>query len=1234
MTTYSLPSSGFHDLVFRKDVETAMKSVRKVLDNDKSSKLRLAESVDHTYSDKYKLAELLTNTSIVALMKVLQELGLTREILLQSLQEEEEEGGEEGDSNSKSKMKRSKTLRFEASESCVFEREEVVDVPSSSFTKETETETTTHYESSQTKTKNETKTEANQDDDFGFTTTNNDIQNPSIETNDSNNNSNSNRNSKSTTITQIVHRVIKQHYTIQTKWEISLYSGNDVQHKRILQTRTATFPFVQSTPLYGSRSKSMSPKAPFPPHQEISPSEVSLTWLFQQIDAAPDKSCSHFCIDLQDSANKTPRRNPQIEAALSSMQDFQSWTNRVAAWFLKSSMQYDDCESRGVYALSADDEETASHYRKMIRMGMPDGAVIQKMSVDGVPSHIQDTVLAGDEPPKAAGESRIGSALSRTVRDTQIFVPILPLFRDDDDNDDNEKEGGTNGDEAMNDNEETNENEDMSSPSESWTEGLDAFETETETKTETKTELQANSRALVELGSRTLSLSGDTAMTTQQSDQARSQHKQAVVSVADTTTFLNEHSRTMETVKNQLSKTFPNNGNQKEPITVQEAMVVILCRHSVRLTQMFFQSVNYIEHLLEQQLVAAVGKRVQRSDLDKFVRYHNEQLFAPNTTPQRFCYTIRRPERYPDGILSIVEENSDVESYRCRDSSREKSEAISTHVRAVPALEADPVEVPLNAATSLALRGTVYIHGWLNHRFGTAPRSFQLSARARQFSSFVLLVGTMTSNNKLQPKDAIILRNKDEVIIPLLLNEIPTATEFKTSIGSLSPEQQRFASSFRSMQLDSSILGVCVIQIKPQLEKLLGLPKDSLSKEMKLTEDLTELFVKYQIPSDLLSCDCGDDSTARERVTNVKEHVASVLDVIASQKKQQLEEEAEKADMALEQNLSGEVYIRADGTKVRRMKKMGRSMMELGSAPLHRPNPCVPPSLNCMGMERMCFGSAAPSPRAAVESEPVSRSMPMFAGASETTDRGSAPPQRPNPRFQYPLCYDAIDQGAATTLQNAVAFDSADSSGWDGKESTNRESTRLSSDEMSQDSTGHTSMEETKPPSDVVDIANIPKLLDRNIELHDKNTALRSTTVETTNSGWTLIRQENLLSESKSRILGTDEIGSEKSRAFDLLDALSRSGSLEIPFSELHVLICATQEFEKTVMETVIQDNINPIEKIEVSTLLMASTILGLPPKDLVRSGTDRKRLEKSFPMLLHDAKRPKTTNGDDNGNY
>jgi hypothetical protein len=86
-----------------------------------------------------------------------------------------------------------------------------------------------------------------------------------------------------------------------------------------------------------------------------------------------------------------------------------------------------------------------------------------------------------------------------------------------------------------------------------------------------------------------------------------------------------------------------------------------------------------------------------------------------------------------------------------------------------------------------------------------------------------------------------------------------------------------------------------------------------------------------------------------------------------------------------------------------------------------------------------------------------------------------------------------------------------------------------------------------------------------------------------------------------------------------LLDALSRSGSLAISFSELHVVICATHSFEKNVMETVIEDNINPIEKLEMSTLLMASTILDIPVRDLIRKEDERERLALSFPRLLED---------------
>ncbi len=81
--------------------------------------------------------------------------------------------------------------------------------------------------------------------------------------------------------------------------------------------------------------------------------------------------------------------------------------------------------------------------------------------------------------------------------------------------------------------------------------------------------------------------------------------------------------------------------------------------------------------------------------------------------------------------------------------------------------------------------------------------------------------------------------------MPLDLSTIPSAKEFKDAIESLSPEQQAFAKAFRSMQLESTLFGVLVIQIKPQLEKVLNLPSNSLTKEIKLTQDLMQLFIQY-----------------------------------------------------------------------------------------------------------------------------------------------------------------------------------------------------------------------------------------------------------------------------------------------------------------------------------------------------------------------------------------------------
>merc|ERR1711904_461319 len=162
----------------------------------------------------------------------------------------------------------------------------------------------------------------------------------------------------------------------------------------------------------------------------------------------------------------------------------------------------------------------------------------------------------------------------------------------------------------------------------------------------------------------------------------------------------------------------------------------------------------------------------------------------------------------------------------------------------------------------------------------------------------MVLVGRISSARVFEPTCAAMIQNKDELTIPLQLDQIPTPKEFRDAIESLSPEQQRFAKAFRAMQLESTLFGICVIQIKPQLEKLLGLADDALTKEIKLTQDLMEMFIKYQIPSDLLSFNGDQSLPAESKLNVVKEHVKAMQAMIQEAKEKELEEAKMEAQQA------------------------------------------------------------------------------------------------------------------------------------------------------------------------------------------------------------------------------------------------------------------------------------------------------------------------------------------------
>jgi hypothetical protein len=151
-----------------------------------------------------------------------------------------------------------------------------------------------------------------------------------------------------------------------------------------------------------------------------------------------------------------------------------------------------------------------------------------------------------------------------------------------------------------------------------------------------------------------------------------------------------------------------------------------------------------------------------------------------------------------------------------------------------------------------------------------------------------------------------------------------------------------------------------------------------------------------------------------------------------------------------------------------------------------------------------------------------------------------------------------------------------------------------------------------------LDYTKLPQMLDVQFEKLDTDAALRPTTIKLGNV-WDLESQAGLLSKPAKSQLRADEQQTAKQAAFDLIDALTRSGALAIDAASFHVVLVATHCFDTTLIETVIQKNVNPIEKVERSVLIVASTVLQQPVEALVQSH-QLARLHQTSPELFGDA--------------
>jgi hypothetical protein len=147
------------------------------------------------------------------------------------------------------------------------------------------------------------------------------------------------------------------------------------------------------------------------------------------------------------------------------------------------------------------------------------------------------------------------------------------------------------------------------------------------------------------------------------------------------------------------------------------------------------------------------------------------------------------------------------------------------------------------------------------------------------------------------------------------------------------------------------------------------------------------------------------------------------------------------------------------------------------------------------------------------------------------------------------------------------------------------------------------------------DYTRLPTTLDTTVEKFDVDSALSATIIKPGKS-WVKSAQKALLAAPTTTSMGKEDQRKERNRAFDLLDALSRSGALPVDMASLHVVVAITHCFDKTLLDTVVKDNINPIEKLERSTLIVASTVHNQPVSQLIKH-EQAARVQQFSPMLF-----------------
>eukprot|EP01059_Diplonema_ambulator_P001836 TRINITY_DN11538_c0_g1_i1.p1 TRINITY_DN11538_c0_g1~~TRINITY_DN11538_c0_g1_i1.p1 ORF type:complete len:156 (+),score=69.00 TRINITY_DN11538_c0_g1_i1:62-469(+) len=97
-------------------------------------------------------------------------------------------------------------------------------------------------------------------------------------------------------------------------------------------------------------------------------------------------------------------------------------------------------------------------------------------------------------------------------------------------------------------------------------------------------------------------------------------------------------------------------------------------------------------------------------------------------------------------------------------------------------------------------------------------------------------------------------------------------------------------------------------------------------------------------------------------------------------------------------------------------------------------------------------------------------------------------------------------------------------------------------------------------------------------------------TIVKTGDVWVKKEQKGLLGKMETVTVDKGKQKEEKERAFDLMAALTKGGEMEL-HADIDIVMTHLHCFDKTLMDTVIQDNTNPIAKLELSSVTTSALL-------------------------------------------